>query len=151
MANQQKIFPLGRLFGVTVNIEGVCTIADFEVIEIVDDSNPYPALLGLDQAFDNMAIINLKKRQMIFKGNNMRVIVPLDLSEGARYIEPVREQYCTTDIDNIYQLTTKEQDFVNPTAKGKLTWGHDSSYASDLEEELENWHNMLHEVSIRHY
>jgi len=33
---------------VTIDIEGVSTLADFEVIEIVDDSNPYPAFLGID-------------------------------------------------------------------------------------------------------
>lgn len=62
MANQQNIVPLGILSGITVCNDGVCTITDFKVIEIVDDSNPYPMLLGLDWAFDKMAIINLKKR-----------------------------------------------------------------------------------------
>lgn len=38
---------MGHLYGVTVDIEGVNALADFEVIEIVDDSNPYPALLGI--------------------------------------------------------------------------------------------------------
>ena len=48
MENQQKIIPMGRLQGVTVDIEGASALADFEVIEIVDDSNPYPMLLGND-------------------------------------------------------------------------------------------------------
>lgn len=48
MSNQQKIIPMGRLQGVTVDIEGASVLADFEVIEIVGDSNPYPALLGID-------------------------------------------------------------------------------------------------------
>ena len=43
----------------------------------------------------------------------------------------------------------KEHDWVNPTAEGKLNWEHDSSCTSDLEEELENWQNRLHEVSTR--
>lgn len=85
-----------------MDIEGVCTTTDFEVIEIVDDSSPYPALLGLDWAFSNMDIINLNKRQMIFESKNMRVIVSLDPSEGARYIEPIKEEYITIDIDKIY-------------------------------------------------
>jgi hypothetical protein len=33
---------------VEVNIEGVKTKVDFEVIEIMDESDPYPALLGID-------------------------------------------------------------------------------------------------------
>ena len=48
MANQQKIIPMGWLEGVTVDIEVVSALADFEVIDIVDDSNPYPMLLGID-------------------------------------------------------------------------------------------------------
>jgi len=38
---------MGRLQGVTMDIEGMSTQIDFEVIEIVDDSNPYPTLLGI--------------------------------------------------------------------------------------------------------
>jgi len=91
MENQQNIVPLGRLSGITVDIDGVHTTTKFKLIEIVDDNNPYLALLGLDWLFDNMAIINLKKRKIIFEINNMRFIVPLDPLEGARYIELVRE------------------------------------------------------------
>ena len=43
LANQQKIVPLGRFPSVPVDIDGVSTLSDFEVIEIIDDSNPYPA------------------------------------------------------------------------------------------------------------
>jgi hypothetical protein len=53
LENQYKIYPIGRLEQVEVNIEGVKTKDDFEVIEIMDDSDPYPALLGIDWAFDN--------------------------------------------------------------------------------------------------
>ena len=93
LANQQKIVPLGRFPNVPVDIDGICTVADFEVIEIIDDSNPYPALLGIEWALDNDAVINLKKRQMTFEGKGLRVIVPLDPSQGERYIEPVRDEY----------------------------------------------------------
>jgi len=36
------------LYGVTIDIEGASVLANFEVIEIVDDRNPYPALLRID-------------------------------------------------------------------------------------------------------
>jgi hypothetical protein len=39
----------------------------FEVIDIVDNTSSYPTLLGLDWAFDNKVIINLKIRKMIFE------------------------------------------------------------------------------------
>ena len=53
--------------GVTVDIEGVSTQTDFEVIEIVDHNNPYLVLLGIDWATDMNGVINLKKRKMIFE------------------------------------------------------------------------------------
>ena len=36
-------------------------------IEIVDESSPYPALLGIDWATDMKSVINLKKWKMIFE------------------------------------------------------------------------------------
>ena len=61
MANKQKIIPMGWLQGVIADIEGASALADFEVIEIVDDNNPYPTLLGIDWAIDMNGVINLKK------------------------------------------------------------------------------------------
>ena len=102
MANQQKIIPLGRLLKIMVNIAGVKVWADFVVIYIVKDADPYPALLGLDWAINMGGIINIKKRSMVFENNGTRVIVPLDPTEGERYTEPVRNE---EDVDHIYKLT----------------------------------------------
>jgi hypothetical protein len=88
LANQNRFLPIGRLKGVTVDLDGVLTKEDFEVIEIVDDTTPYPVLLGLDCVFDNQAIINLKTMKMTFESGEYRVIVPLDPSEGERFVEP---------------------------------------------------------------
>ena len=60
--------PLGWFPNALVDIDGVCTVAEFEVIEIIDNSNPYPALLGIEWAMENATVINLKKRQMTFEG-----------------------------------------------------------------------------------
>lgn len=62
---------MGWLHGVTVYIEGACAISNFEVIEIVDDSNPYPVWFGIDWAVYMNEVINL------------------DLVEGVRYTNPV--------------------------------------------------------------
>jgi hypothetical protein len=64
---------------------------DFEVIEIVDDNYPYPALLGIDWALNNSTVIDLKKRQMNFERDGLRFIAPLYPNEGRRYTEPIRE------------------------------------------------------------
>jgi hypothetical protein len=65
-----------------VDIDEVRTFPDFEVIEIVDDSCPYPALLGIDWAFDNSTVVDLKKRHMTFEKVGLRFIVHLDPDEG---------------------------------------------------------------------
>jgi hypothetical protein len=64
----------------------VCTKANFKVIKIVDGTTPYPALIGLDWAFDNQAIINLKMQKMTFESGEYKVIAPLDPSEGERFV-----------------------------------------------------------------
>jgi hypothetical protein len=45
--------PTCRLKGVIVDLDGVRTKANFEVIEIVDGTTPYLVLLGLDWTFEN--------------------------------------------------------------------------------------------------
>ena len=64
----------------TIDIDGVKTKADFEVIEIIDGTTPYPTLLGMDWEIDNQAIINLKTRKMTFESGDYGVIAPLDPS-----------------------------------------------------------------------
>jgi len=43
-----------------MDIEGASALADFQVIEIVDNNNPYPTLLGIDSATNMNGVINLK-------------------------------------------------------------------------------------------
>lgn len=99
LANQHGVLPLGRLKGVTVDLDGVHTKADFKVIEIVDGTTPYPTLFGLDWVFENQAIINLKTRKMAFESGEYRVIAPLDPSEVERFVEPT-----CLDLEEINQL-----------------------------------------------
>ena len=83
---------------------------------------------------------------MIFEKKSLRVIVPLDLVEGSWYTEPVRDYESDDDLDYIYKITMRDQDWVNPTTDGRITWDCESSCTSDSDEELERWHNQLHEV-----
>jgi hypothetical protein len=78
LSNQHRVLPIGRLKCVTIDLDGVRTMADFEVIVIVDGTIAYPTLLRLDWEFDNQAIINLKTRNMTFESFEYRFIAPLD-------------------------------------------------------------------------
>ena len=96
---------MGRLQGITIDIEGARVLADFKVIEIVNDKNPYPMLLGIDWATDMNGVINLKKHNMIFEKNPLRVVVSLDLAEGSHYTELVRDYDNDDNLDCIYNIT----------------------------------------------
>ena len=108
LENQQRVCPIRRLSNVPVDIDDVRSLEDFEVIEIIDDSKPYLALLGTDWAFDNLIVINLKKKHMTFKGHNIRIITPLDPSMGPRYTEPIRVEEEAREIDAFYKMTTTQ-------------------------------------------
>jgi hypothetical protein len=127
LTNQHKIVPIGHLTGVPVNIDGVCNVEDFEVIEILDENQPYLALMILEWDFSNQVMIKLKKREMIFEVGELKVTAPLEPSEGKRYIDPPKGN----DIDNLYNMTAWMDDYVNPTIDGELSRRSIISCASD--------------------
>ena len=137
LANQHRVLPIGRLKGATVDLDGMHTKSEFEVIEIVDDTKPYPTLLGLDWVFDNQTIINLKTRKMTFELRDYRVIAPLDPSEGERFVEPT----CLDleEIGQLYRKTTCNEDYINTIADGVLSWWSITSCTTDSNTGLENW------------
>lgn len=92
----------------TVDIEGTSKEMEFEVIEIFDDSNPYPRFLRIDWATNMNGFTNLKKHKMIFEKNSLRIVVPLDPVEGACYINPVCDDQSNDELDYIYQITARD-------------------------------------------
>ena len=97
LSNQSKVLPIGKLFQVPLDIEGLRTYDDFEVIKIVDDTNPYPILIWIDWSIDNQKIINFKKKILSFEDSEMRVVAPIYPLEEQLNVEPVhsegREKY----------------------------------------------------------
>ena len=108
------------------------------MIEIIDDSNPFPALLGIDWNFDNLIVMNLKKKHMTFESYNIRAITPLDPSMGPRYTKPISAEEEAKEMDDFYKMKTSQDDYINPTADGTLRWCYDSSCTSDSKAGLEN-------------
>lgn len=139
------------LQGITEDIEGASTLAEFEVIEIVDDNNPYPTLLGIDWATNMNEVTNLKKHKMTFEKKSLRIVVPLDPAKVSCYTELMHEYESDDDLDYNYKITAREQDWVNPTTDGRISWEHEISHMSDLDEEIERWQNQLHEVTTLKY
>ena len=48
LTNQYKIYPIGRLQQVEVDMDGVQSTIYFKTIELVNETYPYPTLLGID-------------------------------------------------------------------------------------------------------
>jgi hypothetical protein len=106
MANQYCIFPIGKLENVEIDVPGVKTVADFEVIKIMGDKDPYPALLGIDWDYDNYAVIDLKKDTMTFEADGIKVVQPLDHYVGPQYTEPTNNNMEGEDLDQFYTVKT---------------------------------------------
>jgi hypothetical protein len=106
MENQYYIFPIGRLENVEIDVVGVKTVADFKVIEIMGDKDPYPTLLGIDWAYDNYAVIDLKRDTMTFEVDGIKVVQPLDPYVGPRYTEPIENNMEGEDWDHLYIVTS---------------------------------------------
>ena len=82
-------------------------------------------------------VINLKKCKMVFDKRSLHVVIPLDPAEGSSYTKPVHDYESDDDLDCIYKITVREQDWVNPTADGRISWECKSSCTLDLDEEIE--------------
>ena len=118
LANQAKVHPIGRVSNLVVDIEGMKTYANFEVIEVVDGGGYYPALLGIGWASDSLVMINSKKCVMNFKDHDIKFIGPMDPSEGGRYVEPIKEEV-VGGWDHAYKIS---EDYVHPIANRELGW-----------------------------
>ena len=70
----------------------------------MDDTDPYPTLLGLDWAIEMGGVININMRSMIFKNGEIRVIIPLDLAEGQGYAKRVRG---SKEGDQLYKVSSQ--------------------------------------------
>jgi hypothetical protein len=72
---------------------------------------------------------------MIFEVGDLKVTAPLDPSEGKRYTKSTRGN----DMDNLYNLIARMEDYVDPTTDDVLSWRSIISCASYSEVGLENW------------
>ena len=64
-------------------------------------------------------VINLKKRMMLFERKSLRVVVPLDPTEGAQYTEPVCDYEESDDeLEKIYKITARDKDNINSITDG---------------------------------
>jgi len=136
---------MGRLQGITVDIDGASTRTNFEVIEIMDESSPYPALLRIDWATNMNGVINLKQRKVIFEKKSLRVVVPLDPIDGPRYIELVHNEDKDNALDCVHKIAANRL-----KEEWRLSRGYASSCTNDSDEEDERWKSRVNGVTTLH-
>ena len=51
----------------------------------------------------------------------------------------MKNNILTEDVNHLYRTNAREEDYINPTADGMLSWGSISSYSSDSDIGLETW------------
>jgi hypothetical protein len=68
---------------------------------------------------------------MIFESWEYTFIVPLDSSEGRRYVELVIDNILTEDLNQLYGTTTHKEDYINPDTDALLTWRSINSFSLD--------------------
>ena len=145
LANKEKVQPIGWVSNLVVDVEGMRTRVDFDIIEVVNGEDSYPALLGVGWANDSMVVINFKKQMMTFENQDIRVIAPMDPDEGKRYIKLVKDEV-VKGWDHAYNIS---KDYIHPTTDGELGWLNASSTTFDSEDALKICQNRMHEVSFR--
>ena len=93
LGNQAKVKPIRPVSNLVVDVEGMNTNADFNVIEFVDGGGSYLVFLGIGWANDSMEMIKFKKWMMTFEKKDIWVIAPMDPNEGWQYIEPLKDEF----------------------------------------------------------
>jgi hypothetical protein len=84
---------------------------------------------------------------MTFESSEYRFIAPLDPSEGERFVEPTHLDL--EEIIELYITIVHNEDYVNPTTNGILSWWSITSCVIDSDTGLGNWKQRLHKVSTR--
>ena len=82
---------------------------------------------------------------MNFKNRDIKFIALMDPYEGRRHVKPVKEEV-VGGWDHAYNIS---EDYVHPTTDEELGWWSSSYTSLDSDDALENWKNLMHEVSIR--
>jgi hypothetical protein len=59
---------------------------------------------------------------MTFEKDGLRIVAPLDPDEGPWYTKPIIEEDHAFELENIYKLTARQQDYINPTADKNMSW-----------------------------
>ena len=139
LVNQSNVLPISIITQVHMEVKGLKTYDEFEVIDIVDDTNPYHTIIGIDWAIENTTIVKFKKRILSFEDYEIRVVTQIDTLEGHRYVKPVHREGKDNYIDHLYNIMSSQEQYITPTSYENLSWWSVSLCTPDSGDGLENW------------
>ena len=103
------------------------------------------SVLGRPWGRKMKASISLDKERIKLKGNGQKVIVPIHLSQGEPWIQPIDEE---VDIRQLYQIQNNE-DYTEPNVYGELHLGNQDSVGYNSDVELYDWEVENYETQAR--
>lgn len=90
---------------------GIPTFFDFEVIDVVEGIPTYPAMVRWPWGWNMKATFSLERGSIKFKGNNRKIVIPLDPRERNPWIEPIDNE---VETNFLYQIMQEDKDKVEP-------------------------------------
>jgi hypothetical protein len=81
---------------------------------------------------------------MSFETDTLHVVSPLDPYGGDRCNESMDEDAQSLIIENIYTITRRKENYINPITDGELSRRSVKSYDIDYENVMEMWQNKLY-------
>ena len=128
-----------------MTIKGISTKFEFEIINPKEGSSSFPALVGRLWGRKMKASISLDKERIKLKGNGKKFIIPIHLSQGEPWTEPIDKD---VDVGKLYQITNDEY-YTKPNAYGELHFGNPDSIRYNSDVELYNWKLENYELQER--
>jgi hypothetical protein len=95
-------------------------------------------------------MIDLKKYTMTFDADEIKVVQPMDLYVGPRYMEPTYNNMEGEELDQLYTVKIgMREDYINPTVNGSVSWRSVQYADEDLELEFDSWQQGSFEIFSR--
>ena len=120
LVDQGLIESLGLCRNIETTIMGISVKIDFKVIEPKEGSKSYLALVGRPWERKMKENISLEKERIKMKGQGKKIIIPLDLKEGAPWEEPDDSE---DKVRNLYKIIQSDLDSIEPNDQGELDIG----------------------------
>jgi len=114
------------------------------------DRDPYLVLLGIDWAYYNYVVIDLKRDTMTFEVDGIKVVQPLDMYVVPWYTKQIEKNMEGEDLDQLYiVIVGRTTEYINPMIDGLVSWRSIQLADGDLELGFDSWQWGAYEIFSR--